>query len=412
VTIEYLLVTPEGMDVPATVDEQTLRSRFEEQRARFTEQEARLAAHVLVAVPPSADADTVQAAQEEAARVAAAARKDGADFAALVTEHSDDTGTKASGGELGWVERGEMSPAFEDALFALEPGAVSDPVKTEDGWHVIQLREIREEKASTFEDVREELENDYLAGERERAFSDVSGRLVDLVYRDPTTLQTASEELGLEIQRAGPFGRAGGEGIAADPAVIEAAFSDEVLVGGSVSDPVELASGGVAVVRVESHEPARPLPLAEVRERVQQAVLAERRSEAARERAEAALAAVKSGTPLAEVAQSHGASVETAEDIGRNAPSLEAGLVNTAFALPAPSSEEAAVSHGLAPLGADRYALVALTEVSDGEPAAMDPAMRTALREQLGRAVAGVEVRGFLDALRAQAEVVVAEQRL
>ena len=411
VTIEYLLVTPDALDAPVTVDEQTLRTRFEEQRARFTEQEARLAAHVLVAVPPSADADTVKAAQERAAAVAGAARKEGTDFSALVAEHSDDAGSKAAGGELGWIERGELSPAFEDALFALEPGAVSDPVKTEDGWHVIQLREVRAEKASGFDEVRADLEREYLEGERERAFSDVSGRLVDLVYRDPTTLQTASEELDLEIRRAGPFSRAGGEGIAADPAVVEAAFSDDVLVGGSVSDPVELASGGIAVVRVDVHEPARPLPFAEVRDRVQQAVLAEGRSEAARARADEALAAVQSGTPLADIATTHGASVETVEEIGRNAPSVEAELVNKAFALPQPSAP-GAVSTGRADLGGDRYALIELTAVADGDASALDPAARTALREQLGRAVAGVEARGFLDALRAQAEVVIVEERL
>lgn len=411
VEIEYLQVRPEDTGAAVTVDEQTLRARYDEQRSRFVEPEARLASHILVAVPSDADADAVQAAREKAAQIASDARAEGADFAAIARERSDDIGSKAGGGDLDWIERGLLSPAFEDALFALEPGQVSDPVKTDDGWHVIQVRELRAEKGRSFEDVRVELEREYLEGERERVFSDVSGRLVDLVYRDPTTLETASSELDLEIQRAGPFGRDGGEGIAANPELVEVAFSEDVLVGGNVSDPVELADGSIAVVRVDRHQPATPLPLEEVRGLVVAGVQAERVAEAARTRATEALAQLQSGGDLAAVAQTLGATVETATDIGRNAANLESGLVARAFELPAPAQPGSA-SHGMAELGGDRYALISLTSVTPGDPSTVDPAARTALREQLGRAVASVEARAFVDALRRQAEVVVVEDRM
>lgn len=411
VEIEYLQVRPDDTGAAVTVDEQTLRARFDEQRSRFVEPEARLASHILVAVPSDADADAVQAVREEAVQLAAQARAEGADFAAIAREHSDDIGSKAGGGDLDWIERGLLSPAFEDALFALETGQVSDPVKSDDGWHVIQLRDVRAEQGRSFEDVRADLEREYLDGERERVFSEVSGRLVDLVYRDPTTLETASSELDLPVQRAGPFGRDGGEGIAADPALVEAAFSEDVLVGGNVSDPVELADGSIAVVRVDRHQPATPLPLEEVRGRVVASVQAERIAGAARSRAEDALAKLRAGTALGDVAAELGTTVETATDIGRNAANLESGLVTRAFELPAPA-DAGARSYGVAELGGDRYALIALTSVAPGDPSGVDPAARTALRQQLGRAVASVEARAFVDALRRQAEVVVAEDRM
>src|SRR5690606_16999573 len=183
VTSEYLQELPYDIEVPIEVDEQTLHQRYEEKRMRFVEPAARLASHILVSAPADADADAVQAAQREAASIAQAARAEGADFAALAAEHSDHLGRKSSGGELGWIERGLLSPAFEDALFALEAGQVSDPVKTDDGWHVIRVHEVREETGQDFEQARAELEREYLETERERRFSDISGQMVDLVYR-------------------------------------------------------------------------------------------------------------------------------------------------------------------------------------------------------------------------------------
>ena len=409
VSIEYVQLSPEGIEVPVEVDEATLRQRYDEQRTRFVEPEARLSSHILVSVPANADADAVQAAREEAAAIAASARAEGADFAALAREHSDDLGSKAGGGDLGWIEKGLLDPAFEDALFALEPGAISDPVKTSEGWHVIQLREVREEQGQSFEQAREQLQGEYLEGERERRYSDVAGQLVDLVYRDPTTLSTAAAELGLDIQTAGPFGRNGGQGIAANPEVVRAAFSEEVLAG-NVSDPIELDDGSMVLVRATRHQPAAPRPLEEVKEAVRTAAMSERIAVAAREAAEQALTQARSGASLEQVATDHGSSVERAEDVGRNAASVEAGVLREAFDLPAPQDGQSTL--GLAELGGDRYAVIAVQGVTPGDPAAVDPAARTALREQLGRAIAGVEARALVDALRAQADVQVAEERM
>lgn len=158
--LEYIEIDGSKVDVPVTVDESTLRERYEEQKARFVVAEQRLASHVLIKVAPDADADAVKAAQAKAADLAARARVEGADFAALAKENSEDPGSKNTGGDLGWVEKGIFEPAFETALFAMQPNTVSDPVKTAEGWHVIQLREIKPETGKAFEAVRAELEKE------------------------------------------------------------------------------------------------------------------------------------------------------------------------------------------------------------------------------------------------------------
>ncbi|MGK9850349.1 peptidylprolyl isomerase, partial [Salmonella enterica subsp. enterica] len=85
--------------------------------------------------------------------------------AALARKYSDDA-SKAQGGDLGWLGKGATVPEFEQALFALKPGQISEPVKTEFGWHLIQLREVKAGQARPFEEVREQLATEHAQSER------------------------------------------------------------------------------------------------------------------------------------------------------------------------------------------------------------------------------------------------------
>lgn len=411
VEIEYVEIDSASIEVPEVADESTLRQRYEEQRARYVEPEQRLASHILIRVAENADADTQRQAQARAADLAEQARASGADFAALAREHSEDPGSKASGGDLGWLEQGLTDPAFETALYALAPGAISEPVKSSEGWHVIQLREVREGKTRPFEDARAELEREFQETERERRFNDLAGRLVDTVYRDPTSLKTSADELGLEVRRAGPFGRAGGDAeIAAHPKVLEAAFSDSVLVEGNVSDVIDLGNGKMVAIRVLEHLRPQPIPLEQIREQVAQELTAERRAALASEKAAAAMKRIEAGETLEAVAADLGAEVQEAKDVARMAAAPEQAIVTESFRLPHPADGKP--THGKVDLGGDRHALVELLAVRDGDPSAAPGAERTALREQLAQVLGATEVEGLMQAIRSQIPVQVAEQRL
>ena len=410
VSLEYLQMRPADVEVPVTVSEETLRERYDEQSARFVDPEARLASHILVAVASDADADAVRAAQEKARKLADEARQEGTDFAAIAQRDSDDFGSRATGGDIGWIEKGITDPAFEDALFAMEPGAISDPVKGVDGWHVIQLREVRAGQSKPFEEVRAELEKEYLDGERERMFNDLGGKLVDTIYRDPTTLNTASSELGLEVQTTGFFDRSGGDGIAAFPAVVDAAFSESVLTQGNVSDPITLPDGSLVAIRVNGHKAATVIPFEDVRDRVETLVREQRVAEQARAAADAALAEAQGGKPLSEMAEARELELQQGDEVTRGAVNLDRELINRVFELPHPV--EGRTDVGMAELGGNRYALILLESVADGDPASIGADVRSALSEQLATALGGVEARAYVDALRASADIKVAEERL
>jgi len=215
-TVQFEYVEIDGRNLqPAPASDEVLRQRYAAEKMRFSQPEQRLVSHILVAVPADADAAAKARAKAEAERVLAQARAPGADFAALAREHSDDTGSAASGGDLGWVTPEGMVPEpFSKALFAMAPGTVAGPVETESGWHVIQLREVKPGAGMPFEDVRAQLAQEQLEADRERMFNEVTGKLVDQVYRNPNSLTSAAASAGLPVQRSGTLVRgAGGAGV-------------------------------------------------------------------------------------------------------------------------------------------------------------------------------------------------------
>lgn len=409
VSVEYVELDASRLEVAETVDEATLRERYEESKARYVDPEQRLASHILIQTPANADAQAVQAAQARAADIVAKARMEGADFAELAREYSEDPGSKGTGGDLGWIEKGVTDAAFEDALFSMAQG-VSDPVKGSDGWHVILLREIKEESGKSFEDARVELEKEYLESERERAYSDAAGRLIDAIYRDPSTLDNAASELGLTVQRAGPFPRSGGPGVFSNPDVQRTLFSDSVLVEGLVSDLIEISPGHGIALRVSEHVPATTRPLDEVRAQVTASVRAERQAELGKAALEKALAAIDSLDSLKAYAQENELEVRNAENVGRAGATVDPAIARAAFALPHPA--EGGASIGSAHLVGGSNAVIALTAIQAADLSKIDASQRDMLRTQLAQGVASIEAAELVKALRRETKIDVAESRM
>ncbi|HET9048027.1 MAG TPA: SurA N-terminal domain-containing protein [Chiayiivirga sp.] len=409
VSVEYLELDGAKLDINEVADEGTLKSRYEENKARYVQPETRLASHILIQTAANADAEAVKAAQAKAVEVATKARAEGADFAALAKEYSEDPGSRNTGGDLGWIERGVTNAQFEETLFSMQPG-VSDPIKSNDGWHVIWLRDVRPESGKSFEQVRGELATEYLEGERERAYSDEAAKLIDAIYRDPSTLDGAAAEMNLTVLKAGPFSRAGAPGLFSNPDVLRAVFSDSVLLENLDSDLIELSPTHGIVVRVSEHTPAATRPFAEVRDQVEAAVRSERVAEQGKKNLAEALAAITSLDSLKAYAQAHEIEVKTAQDVGRNGATVDPAVAKAAFSLPHPA--EGAASIGSAQLVGGVNAVIALTQVTAGDPTKVDESQRTALREQLSNAVASLEATELVKALRKEAKIDIAESRM
>jgi peptidyl-prolyl cis-trans isomerase D len=404
VRIAYVELDAADLTDGLALSEAELRNRYEAAQERYLLPEARSASHILIETGGERDAQQArELADELRLRIL-----EGEDFAELAASYSDDPGSAAEGGELGWIEPGEMVTPFEDALYALgEAGDISDPVETTFGFHLIRLDDIRPPQGMSFEEAREEILAEHIERESEAIFIELSERMVDLVFADDSTLEPLARELGLEIRTSDVFSRTGGTGIAANRRVVDEAFSDLVLREGSVSDPIDLDRNHLVAIKLDEHFPAEPMPLADVADSIRERLEREQASDLARERAEQLLAEAEA-SELELVAASAELELTQLEQLGRFDFQHGPDFVSALFRLAAPG--ESASLHVL-PKGRN-FALVRLESVSAGNPAEASEIERMMARQQLRFARMDAEVAGLVEYLRTTTEIRVIEDRL
>lgn len=410
VTIEYVELNVVDIPMITEPDDEFLQNRFEQQKGRFISAEQRQVSHILIEVSANEDEGVKATAQQEAQDIADRVRA-GEDFATLAAELSDDIGSAGSGGDLGWLEPGVMSDSFEEAMFELSlENPVSDPVQTGFGWHVIQLSDIRPSEGMSFEEARNILIAEHQEEEAEREFIEKADQLVDMIYEDPTTLDAAALDLGLDIRQIGPFSRSGGEGIAANNEVTEAAFSELVLLQGSVSDPIDLADNHLVMIRVLEHLPAAVQPLDLVREQIIGEIKQEEALEAARQEAEEMIAELnQEGADLEAIATGRGYELVETEAATRTNFVPDRTVINEVFTLELPEDGSPLSTVVEASNG---YALVVLEGVT---PGALEPGQalnEQQYRRQISNAAATLEFTGMMKQLRNSATIEVFEDRL
>ncbi|HUH30934.1 MAG TPA: peptidyl-prolyl cis-trans isomerase, partial [Rhodanobacter sp.] len=312
-------------------------------------------------------------------------------------------GSKRQGGDLGWLEKGVTTPAFDSALFALDKGQISKPILSTDGYHVIWLRDIRAGASKPFAEVRDQLLKEVSSSERDRKYNEVAGKMSDETYQNPSSLEPAATALDLPIKTTGLFSQAGGDGVAANAKVIAAAFSDDVLVQGNNSGLIDLGNDHSVVLHVDKHVPAAARPFAEVRADVDKRLLDERIAAASKKAADTLLARVRQGTTMAAAAAEVGASVRTAAAVERNATNVPAPLLAQAFLLPHPAAGKA--EFVAVDMHDSSYALMALDKVQAGDLTTVTSEQRESLRQQMAQAYAVEATRELVDMLRAKAKI-------
>lgn len=413
VGIAWLEIDSQDLAADLDVPEDELRALYTQRKQTLLQNAEREASHILISVPDSAD----KAAWQEATKTLQTLREkltNGADFAALAKEYSDDPGSAAQGGSLGWVSRGMMVVPFEKALFALdEPGAISEPVRTSYGMHLIILNDIRKPDMQSFEEMRDELAAQYSKDKIEDAFYKRAEKLTDLTYANPDSLQPAAEALGLTVQQANGITRTAGSGVAVSTAVRQALFDGELIESRINSDPIELGQGDeknhVAVVRVTAHTPASVKPLDEVRDVIVQQLRQQSAARLAEQFAVDIVKQVEQGTPLADLAAKQNVEFQKPQFISRSVRDLPPGLSQAVFAAPAP---ENGISAASTVLSNGDQAVYVVSEIKPGSLDAMSEAEQDALRRALARQAASVSVETYIAQLRANSDIMINEGNL
>jgi len=388
-------------DVAATVEvtDEQLRKAYEEERARFETPEQRRARHILISVPEGQDDAARATAEGVVARL-----RGGEDFAAVAAEVSADAGTKAQGGELPWLARGQLVGPFEDALFALQVGQISEPVRGDDGFHIIRLDEVRAGEVQPFETVREEIASETKTREGENEFYDRANKLGEEAFDAYDDLLPVASATDLPIKTLMAFPRTG------DPAafdnsaaVVQAAFAEEIVDSGRNTELVQLAEDHVLVLRVKEHHVPTTKPLDEVRDQIREELVRERAQELAEEAARAFLADVETGGDPAQRAATHGGKWNAAAWIARTDDTVPTEVLSAAFGMP--KTDAAAPQRQVIALANGGQAVIVMTGVQAGEPETLTESEREQRRQQLETQSARSELTGYAGNLRATADV-------
>ncbi len=410
VSVEYVEVDASKLPPAPAVDEAELRKRYEADTARFST-EQRLASHILISVPAGADAATQKAAEDKAAKLAEQAKAPGADFAALAKANSQDPGSAENGGDLGWVTRGMMVGPFEQALFGIaKPGEVVGPIKSEFGYHVIKLREVKGQSAKPFEDVRAQLAAEAQKEADAKHYNDVAGKLVTATLDNPDSLAAGAQAAGLQVQKAGPFSRGDAPGLLANPQVLRVVFDEQQIADRTASQLIKIDDTHALVVRVTDHSEATDQPLDKVKDQVVAAVRADRAEKAAEKLADDVLARVKKGESLKAIADAAHYQFGQIPGLPRGAQIPWREGSQALFAAPAP--EAGKVTPGKVRMEDGRFVVFTVDKVTPGDPTKLPEAQRDQLRQQLTQLYAGADVQQYVQDTRRKFKVVVHEDKL
>jgi peptidyl-prolyl cis-trans isomerase D len=396
VAIDYIELTGEQVSKEIKLDEQKIKQAYDEYVAQVSQREQRKASHILVKIDP--DRDAALAKLEKVKQALAA----GEAFSALAKQYSEDTGSAENGGDLDWVERGQMVKPFEDALFAMaSTGDVSDIVESQFGLHLIKLDDIRKEKPASLEAKRNEIETDLKRDIISSMFYDQSELLATTSYENPDSLDYAAEASGLTISKTDLMTRNAGNGIAAEAKIREAAFSQAVLSQGVNSDVIELAPDHVVVLRVSQHIPARKIPLEEVRSEIYTSLQLEKARAETLKLAREAKAKILAGTPAANLV-AKGVTLDSLVSVKRTGgEEVDRAALQLAFDMAKP--EAGKVNAAETALGGADVAVVILHKVIT--PEKVEQSQLDAIKQRLVQEVANAEYNAALAEISADYEV-------
>lgn len=396
VSVEYVELRSDALAGDVEIDEQAIKAMYDEYVATISQKEQRSAKHILL----KTDAD------EAAARAQIADIKNqlakGASFDELARKYSEDVGSAKQGGDLGWVESGQMVKPFEDALFAMQAGEVSDVVESQFGLHLIKLEKIQSEPVQMLQEKRAELDAAYKQEVISNKFYELSERMATTAYENSDSLRSVTEAVNVQPKTSELFSRDRGTGIANNEKVRAAAFSRLVLDDKSNSDVIEISPEHILVLRVLDRQPASLLPLTSVRAPIVNSIKLKKSHENTLAAAREAKAKINAGQTSVNDIVSAGIRLEKSDLLTRkDAAKVDPMVLEAAFNMPAP--EQGKVSANDVAMYSGDVALVILEEVHT--PDNIDQAQIDEIKSQLQQDVSTNEFNTALNAIKEKADL-------
>ena len=401
VALQFLELSLDKLKTEIQVDEKSLKTYYDAHQADFTIEEQRDANHILVKLGAGASVAADTAAKEKARRLRDMVVA-GKSIEDVAKEHSDDIGSRAEGGATGYFGKGMMVPEFEQAVFAMKVGELSEPIKTKFGYHVIKLKEIKPGGVAPLADVHAKVEEKYRLEQAQEQFYEKAEAFNDAVYAHPDSLEAAADKLALKVDKA-PLQSHDDVGARFSAAVADAVWQPEVLTQGLVSAPIEVGQNRIVAVRVVQREQPRIPELKELQKALISTIQIERAKTQASARGEELLARMKKGEAPEAVVSSQQLKWDIHKDVGREDTGVNRAVLRAAFGASLPKADSQAFLG--VPLGTGSFAVLQVSNVSKPAIEQIDKTTTKGLRRDAERVRAAIDWRDFVVALRAHSKV-------
>ena len=293
--VEYVKFSADGLVARANVAEEDVRRYYDEHQQEFGTPEERRAAHILIAVAAAAPQAEQDAAKAKAEQLLQQARQNPARFAELAKASSEDPGSAANGGDLGFFGRSMMVKPFEDAAYVLKQGEISGLVKSDFGYHIIKLLAIKPAQVPPYATLRADIDDKLRRQKAADLFAEQAEQFSNTVYEQSDTLKPAAELVGARIEQSGWLVKGMS---AAEPwteKLLQAVFGDEAVKNKRNTAAIEVGTNTLVAARILEHKPASIRPLDDVQQAIRQKLTQQQALKLASEQGKAVLTQLQRG---------------------------------------------------------------------------------------------------------------------
>ncbi|MFH0264867.1 peptidylprolyl isomerase [Vibrio rumoiensis] len=347
--VAYVELSAEQLKKSVKVTDEDAQAYYQDHLDKYSTKEQRKVRHILIK-------DDEAKAEKLLAKL-----KAGADFATVAKENSEDVGSAKQGGDLGWMEKGVMDPAFEEAAFALKAkGDISEVVKSDFGYHIIQLEDDKAAEAKPYSEVAADIKAELVDEKAVEQFYKLQTKLESVAFESPDSLDESAKVVGQKIKTTDFISQADAPEVLKVPAVAQALESSDVKQEGMNSEVLEVAPEHVIVVRVNDVREETVLPFEEVKAQVQAQLLATKGEQDALDLASKVVASLKKGDES--ILASNQLSFADEQNIDRRSP-----LAQNVFALPHP--QDGVATYGQTKDENGNIVIVKLNKVTSGSDA-------------------------------------------
>ena len=401
--IEYVEILRDSVAADVNVTEEQLLEYYDINKDRYQQDEQRQARHILILFDGD-EAGSEGVANEMITRV-----RSGESFESLAAQYSKDGATAANGGDLGALTRAQLPEALGDAVFSMDEGETQGPVKGDFGFHIVRLDTILESGPLPYEQVRASLLTEMQVEEAEGLFLSLERKLSDALF-DAADIQGLAAAIGAEVQTVNGFARDSVVPFDGNERAVDAIFDAAVLTGAQLSEVIELDANRTAVFGVSKYNVATRDSLENVREQIVAALTTTQSENLMAARAQQMLDALEAGEDFAAAAATIGAEAEAPAIITRIAEDTDQSLAVAVFTAIKPTQDNP--TRGSTRNAAGGYTVYSLDAVIPGQPQSIPLAERDAGKNQLVDQYGVGDFIAFVQALRADAEVIINEDVL